>query len=86
MLHMFKTEHNWELKVNTAERVDFAHHSVFRTETVPRRKTWVCKNCAAVIITTVAQERSNSFGKPSRKRKIDGLYCGERIIGGIIES
>ena len=51
-----------------------------------KTKVWVCRNCKAEAHPTAKQLESNSFGKPSRKRRIDGLYCGERIVSTIHES
>jgi hypothetical protein len=67
-----RIEHRWEL--------------VTRGDGKSKSKRWVCRHCNATVTPTDAQLKSNSFGKPSRKRKIDGYYCGERIVSQIHES
>lgn len=66
-----RVEHEWELKKTTGKAVPFL---------------WVCSRCHAEIPRTKEHVASGVCKKPNRKRKIEGLYCGERMILEIHES
>ncbi len=70
-----RVEHRWELQA-----IDDGKPSMGKI------KVWVCRNCGARVKPLESQMKSNSFGKPSRKRKVDGFYCGELIVQQIHES
>lgn len=50
------------------------------------RKVWLCKNCKAEVIPSLAQHAAKTFRKPNKKRKIEGEECEARMIRRIHES
>lgn len=66
-----RIEHKWELVKNCASNTG---------------RTWICSNCGAVVQPNSTQIKWNFLRKPNKKRKFDGMRCGELIVKAIHDS
>lgn len=76
---MFRVEHDWQL-IKTTVTISGPGKSE-----LPSIK-WVCGKCGSVVFPTAEQVKWNTYRRPNKKRKFEGMYCGELVINGIHES
>jgi len=67
-----RVEHDWILKRNPAKYGNSAW--------------WTCTKCGSRVDVTAKQIEWNTFRRPNKKRKFDGMFCGELVVKGIHES